>query len=313
MKLSSKDKFLALGLDSDLATKLVSLAIAPGKLLKMPSAKLLGLGLDKGAQAKLKRPPIPPERLFNLLRKCKRICCVCRTPNLNIIVHHIKEWHASRSHAEKNLVVLCMNDHGEAHTERKLGQNHTPESIRKHKETWEAEVRSADARAVVGLSQSEGANWDYINHTRLFRFAAQLGIDCRNMNVFARLHTLDVVSEDGYIRDLKVWAVSSKPSFYLYDMGESRLLYSYTSAVLERVVEKLGTVDISAVSCEELRIAAKNGALVFVQAPFISATKLTLSEERTNYEEDIQKSLGSRFSSVSMPGNAPAVRRKWIA
>ena len=234
----------------------------------MSSGKLLRLKLDEDTQAKLKRPPIPPKRLFNLLRKCKRICCVCRTSNLNIVVHHIKEWHLSKSHSEKNLVVLCLNDHGEAHTERKLGQNLTPEQIRKHKEAWEKEVRTADARAVIGLSKLEGANWDYINHTRLFRFASQLGIDFRNASTFGRLRVLNIVSQDGHLNNPKLWTVGSQPKFYLYDMGENLLLYRYVSSIVESVVERLGTVDISAASKEELKIMATNGSLVFVQAPF---------------------------------------------
>lgn len=268
MKLASKDKFLALGLDSDIAANLASSGITPAKLLRFSSKRLSSLGLDKDAQAKLKRPPIPAETLFNLLRKCNRICCVCRTPDRNIIVHHIKEWHLSRSHSEKNLVVLCLNDHGEAHTERKLGQNLTPELIRKFKETWEGDVRGAAARAVVGLSQVDGANWDYINHTRLLRSAAQLGIDSRKTHAFSRLRSLQMVSQDGSVNDPKVWQTGSKPRFYLYDLGESRLLYSHTSSILESVIEKLGTVDISDASQEELRVMAANGSLVFVQAPF---------------------------------------------
>jgi hypothetical protein len=268
MKLDKKDAFLALGLDTETAAKLVSASVTPGKLSKLSEKRLLALGLDKNAQAKLRRPPIPHDRLFNLLRKCRRICCVCRVPNLNIVLHHINEWHRSKSHAEKNLVVLCLNDHGEAHTDRKLGQNLTPEMIRKSKEAWETAVRTVDARTVIGLSRLEGANWDYINLTRLFRAALKLGINFANAHSFAKLRTLNMVSEDGHVSDPKGWTGTSKPSFYLYDMGENLRLYAYTSFILEQVVEKLGTVDISEASREKLQIMATNGSLVFVQAPF---------------------------------------------
>jgi hypothetical protein len=298
MKLSSKDKFLALGLDSAVATKLVSSGITPGKLLKMSGVKLLRLGLDNGTQAKLKRPPIPPERLFNLLRKCKRICCVCRIPNLNIVVHHIKEWHLSRSHAEKNLAVLCLNDHGEAHTERKLGQNLTPELLRKYKEAWEGDVRAADARAVIGLSKLEGANWDYINHTRLFRFASQLGIDFRCATAFDRLRALNIVSQDGHLNDPKLWTVGSQPRFYLYDMGENLLLYGYTSRIVESVVERLGTVDISEARKDELQIMATNGSLVFVQAPFYFRNEAESSKGKGQVRKGYTKISGVKVQVV---------------
>ena len=47
-------------------------------------------------------------------------CCICRDKNQAVIVHPIEEYSVSRSHAEDNLVVLCLNHHGAAHTKRKL-------------------------------------------------------------------------------------------------------------------------------------------------------------------------------------------------
>lgn len=63
-------------------------------------------------------------------------CCICRDKNQGVIVHHIEEYSVSRSHAEDNLVVLCLNHHGEAHTKREFQQNLTPERLRDFKQRW---------------------------------------------------------------------------------------------------------------------------------------------------------------------------------
>jgi len=60
-------------------------------------------------------------------------CCVCGKTSGGIIVHHIEKYSESHSHDEDNLVVLCLNHHGEAHTKRELGINLTPDRLRASK------------------------------------------------------------------------------------------------------------------------------------------------------------------------------------
>jgi hypothetical protein len=66
-----------------------------------------------------------------VLDESRWTCCVCRRDiSLGIIVHHIEEYSDSRSHVEDNLVVLCLNHHGEAHTTRELQLNLNRERLR---------------------------------------------------------------------------------------------------------------------------------------------------------------------------------------
>jgi len=60
-------------------------------------------------------------------------CCVCGKTSGGIIVHHIEKYSESHSHDEDNLVVLCLNHHGEAHTKRELSINLTPDRLRAFK------------------------------------------------------------------------------------------------------------------------------------------------------------------------------------
>ena len=91
-----------------------------------------------------KRPPITSETMNKLLFESRYTCCACRDRSRGIIVHHIHKYSESRSHAEDNLVVLCLNCHGEAHTKRELQLNLTPERLREHKKQWLEYVKQLD-------------------------------------------------------------------------------------------------------------------------------------------------------------------------
>ncbi|MEH2280716.1 MAG: HNH endonuclease signature motif containing protein [Nostoc sp.] len=95
-----------------------------------------------------KRPPIPPETLDKVLDESSWTCCVCRDRKQGIIVHHIHEYSDSHSHAEDNLVVLCLNHHGEAHTKRELQINLTPDRLRELKKRWLERVEQYNHEAL---------------------------------------------------------------------------------------------------------------------------------------------------------------------
>jgi len=99
-----------------------------------------------------KRPLIPSETMNKLLFESRSTCCVCRDRNGGIIVHHIHKYSESRSHAEDNLVVLCLNHHGEAHTKRELQLNLTPERLRELKKQWLEQVKQLDNREALSAN-----------------------------------------------------------------------------------------------------------------------------------------------------------------
>ena len=152
-------------------------------LLQLSRGRLLDLGLTEDEANSLldpQRPPIDQLTRFDLIHSCRRTCCVCRRPNEPFIIHHINPWAESRSHDITNLVVLCLNCHSEAHTQRKLAQNLTADEIRHNKGEWELMVRRKDAESLItprfdsGLT---GAMWDYFNQSRLLNIASNLQID----------------------------------------------------------------------------------------------------------------------------------------
>jgi hypothetical protein len=269
MALSKADKLLSIGLDQQTAAQLAANGWTVSKLKRAKTSELDVLGISKEVRTALTRPPIAPDVLFKVLYKSKRTCCVCRDPHHPIIVHHIEEWHETRDHAETNLAVLCLNDHARAHTISKLSQNLTPEMIRRHKAEWEEQVRSSDANSILGLSRVDGANWDYVNITRVFRLANQLNIDLRTMPRFAELRSQDLLTASGDVHADVYSPSHPRPSMYLSGLWEGRMLYQYTSGTLEALIKRLGVVDVTEVtSRSELLELAEDGILIFVQAPF---------------------------------------------
>jgi len=127
------------GFDSETAKRLDQDRYTLNKLKRLDENKLRCLKIPEELIDRLlreKRPPIPSETLNKVLYESGMICCVCRDKNQGVIVHHIEEFRDSRSHAEDNLVILCLNHHGEAHTKRELQQNLTPEKLRDFKQRW---------------------------------------------------------------------------------------------------------------------------------------------------------------------------------
>jgi hypothetical protein len=130
---------MARGFDLETANRLAEDGHTLNYLKTLDVKKLRLLKIQEELIEKIlleKRSPIPLQTLNKVLYESAMTCCVCREKNQGVIIHHIEEYNLSRSHAEDNLVVLCLNHHGEAHTKRELQQNLTPERLRDFKERW---------------------------------------------------------------------------------------------------------------------------------------------------------------------------------
>ncbi len=150
------------GFDLETANRLERAGYTLNSLKSLDEHRLRTLNISEELlQAILResRPPIPSKILNKVLYESRMTCCVCRDRSQGIIVHHIHEFSDSRSHAEDNLVVLCLNHHGEAHTKRELQLNLTPERLREFKARWLKDVKQYDSR------ESLSANSEYSYET----------------------------------------------------------------------------------------------------------------------------------------------------
>ncbi len=149
----TQNALLAKGIDSDLAERLVGRGHTVASLKSMRADQLAALGLSaRQVQAftSADRPPIPQETLISILSKSRWTCCVCKDRHRGIIVHHIEQWADSKSHDESNLVVLCLDHHGEAHTKRELSLSLDPDRLRALRDRWyqEAVERTNDTQEI---------------------------------------------------------------------------------------------------------------------------------------------------------------------
>jgi hypothetical protein len=147
--------FLARGVDNNTAQRLVEqgYALQDLQLKTIEDLVRLGILLDQ-AKSLLdgSRPPIPDKTVIKILHYSKSVCCVCRDEKRGVIIHHINEWHASKSHDFANLALLCLIHHDEAHTSRRNTMTLTPERLKKLRDKWYEQVYTQDKVIITGQS-----------------------------------------------------------------------------------------------------------------------------------------------------------------
>lgn len=188
------------GLDTEKATELSEQGITLSELKQKDNNELLELGLDLSFIDKIrleKRPPIQNETIINLFLEVDYCCTLCRKRNLSLVIHHITPWNESRSHDIENLIVLCLNCHGEAHTKREIGKNLTPDILRAHKIEWVKLVSEMKSNNARGIASHVDNQWHYFNLLRLFEFFDTEGIDTTKTKYFNQLLLKKWVDENG--------------------------------------------------------------------------------------------------------------------
>lgn len=146
---------LGLGIDSAAAKLLIDKGFTAGTLKAQSKSSLQELGLAEFQVENIlvsARPPIPEPVVSEILFKSKWTCCICREANKAVIVHHLIPWSESRSHSADNLVLLCLDHHGEAHTVRQLSLNLTSDRIRDARARWYLEAETVDQKETERLA-----------------------------------------------------------------------------------------------------------------------------------------------------------------
>lgn len=145
------------GFDLETASRLASTGHTLKLLKSLDESALRALDISEDMVSAIfrePRPPIPLETLGKVLYESRMTCCVCRDRNRGVIVHHIHEFSDTRSHDESNLVVLCLDHHGEAHTRRALQMNLTANRLRDLKSRWLADVREHDIHEALSAKSN---------------------------------------------------------------------------------------------------------------------------------------------------------------
>ncbi len=171
---------LATGLDSDLSAK----ALDSGyNLTKLRNASKTDLEKTFSSyeigriQEALQRSPIDKDIVGKLIAHCDWACCLCwnldeRQP---VIIHHIEEHAKGGSDKYENLVVLCLNHHGMAHSKWDISRHPTPpDLVRQRKREFEKAIKTfkAGKRAAPGR-EGNGADSNSLSDVQALKDIAQ--------------------------------------------------------------------------------------------------------------------------------------------
>ena len=134
--------FIALGFPEDLSKKIVYKGFTKSKLKNFTKKDLLQSFNEQETQEireKISRKSIPQSVISKLIQDSDWKCCVCWDISKcqNVVIHHIIPYHKTQDNNYDNLIVLCLNHHGVAHTKSDLGQPPLPsEVLKKKKLEW---------------------------------------------------------------------------------------------------------------------------------------------------------------------------------
>ena len=155
------------GIDSVIASKIVENGYTIAKIKSKNDEELIKLGLTQNQINNIKngvRPPIPVKVINQLLYESNCTCCICKNSNNGVVIHHIEEWHISKSHNLDNLIVLCPNHHDKAHSHSDLTLNMTKERLVNFKKEWIAEVKHKTSLALKEKHNADNNRYNYFNY-----------------------------------------------------------------------------------------------------------------------------------------------------
>ncbi len=268
---STLNALLARGIDTDLASSIVSKKITLTDLKKKSLNELLSLGFSETQAKKIdkeSRPPIPLETVIKLLHESKFFCCVCRDRNRSVIIHHIEEWNISKSHKEDNLVVLCLYHHDLAHTKKDLSLNLSKTKLLQLKAEWIKEVKLQDSYAILGLMKPSEARWDYFNHKRIFELAIKSNIPFKTISTYNRIKE-KYLDEFGFLRNYQDWLENYETKIHMYNLWDGIYIGIYMKEFLNHLILKIPIVDLTPIiNKSTIKAVLKKGDFVALQAGF---------------------------------------------
>lgn len=256
-----------------LAKNLVIKKMTLGKLAAMDDSKLKILGLEDEHiySIRERRPDIPVKTLRKVLEDSWDTCCVCTRRERDVVIHHIKEWGQGGTHDERNLAVLCLDDHHRAH----LSGGHakailTETDIRSAKEKWirrARKLRDSHHHALISPFHW-GARWLWIHLDRL-RILTRLqpvSIDTDTQFLLEN----GFIDEAGCITAETQWneVLAKHSKDYAFDSSNGQKMAMYVSRLLARLLQNFPVLDITDMLENRERMSSyiEAGQLVFFRS-----------------------------------------------
>ena len=187
------------GIENNLAEK-ISKKLTITEIKSFEKKRLINdYGLDEETidiiKRKKSRPPIPPETVTELFFRSMYLCVFCNSTSF--VIHHIEEWHKSKSHDIDNLVLLCPNHHNDAHTTHRLAKTLSEQYIKDARNRHYEKVMDLRDKFTFGnLNYKDGGLW-YVNILNILnKFYLLVGDDICTMS---KLKNYEKLLTKGYI------------------------------------------------------------------------------------------------------------------
>ncbi|MBN3526424.1 HNH endonuclease [Paenibacillus apiarius] len=264
--------------NSYLAKKLISKGFTLRKLKQTSKEEMIKLGLTMESIELLlnePRPPIPENTTRKILFESKYTCCICRDNSRSIIIHHIVPWEISRSHSEENLVVLCLEHHGEAHSKHELSINLSPERIRDAKQKWLQLVKDVDVKTVLDIHNTDGAFYDFFNVGRIIELVDTLNINPTESKYYRYALVHGFINDEGLIKPIESWSKTRiEDKDYWLDFFEGTYLYHYLKNLFLMVINKRPFIRLNRIwNRTAITSIIKPGDFVLLQGVFYFKSK----------------------------------------
>ena len=230
------------------------------------------------------RPKIPKALERRLLYESAYVCVICQSDGCHI--HHIDHNHSNNN--EDNLVVLCVNHHDEAHTNRQLSKNLDAAALRAAKTEWIEYVKkrrqmAATASGQKGLVQesgfsSSGITWGYINHKRVSQMGDPNLLNEKERQNFDYCVARGLIDQNAVV--IKPGGVNSATSptngtiYDWYEFGDDQRVHLVYVALVDQIGSNSGVLHLEDKSWTKARIKSLvcPGQIVFANRAFYFKT-----------------------------------------
>ena len=255
----------------------------------------------------MRRPPIPKPLERRLLYESQYVCVVCQREGCH--VHHIDQNHSNNS--EKNLVVLCMHHHDEAHTKKQLSKNLDSKVLMDAKHRWTNVVRERRELVATVSGQkklsaassflSAGISWGYINHKRVTQMINPAAMDDNGASNFQYCVNKGLVDQNAIlIKPNNVVESSSYISNTIYDwfdFGDDQRLHLLYTNLVDQISKNCDVVYLEPESLTKERIKdlISPGSLIFVDRAFYFKSVKETNENQHRRCRTFKRKISIKF------------------
>jgi len=190
----------------------------------------------------VKRLPIDEGTIQHLLSASNYVCSVCRgSKGTSYVIHHIVPYEETQNNDYNNLIVLCPNDHDQAH-QGGLSMRITSKQLLKEKEKWQREVERVNVQRASRALDVDGGSIDYVNAQRIEEACTHFFGCIPDTNYSDALKDRGILSQEGLFDEpfVRKHMSGGKYLFNYLSTGETR----HYKELMQRISDNVDFFDL---------------------------------------------------------------------